>query len=79
MIRFSEHALLKLRHRHISRRRVEETIISPDYVAQGQSGRNIAYKKIEKLYLKVIFKKENGDIIVITQHWQEHIRSTTQK
>jgi hypothetical protein len=34
----------------------------------------IAYKKFDKLYLKVVYKTENKDIIVITQHWTDKIK-----
>ena len=30
------------------------------------------YKKFDKLYLKVIYTKEENNIIVITQHWEEN-------
>jgi len=71
MIFFTSHALLKLRQRGISKFSVKETLKSPDYTLPSYSGRIIAYKKFDKLYLKVVYKIENGNIIVITQHWEE--------
>lgn len=69
MIIFSHHALLKLQQRGIKSELVEKTIESPDSVMQTYQDRQAAFKKFGKLYLKVVFKKENKNIIVITQHW----------
>jgi len=71
MIIFTRHALLKLRQRGISKVAVKETLKLPDYKLPSYSGRMIAYKKFDKLYLKVVYKVEDDDIIVITQHWEE--------
>jgi hypothetical protein len=74
MIIFTHHALLKLSQRGISKMRVIKTLKSPDYKFPSYSGRIIAYKKFDKLYLKVVYKIEDGNIIVITQHWEEKPR-----
>lgn len=69
MIIFTNHALLKLKQRRISKTAVRETLKSPTHRAVSYSGRLIAYKKFDKLYLKVIYKIEEGDTVVVTQHW----------
>jgi hypothetical protein len=71
MIIFTNHALLKLEQRGILKSSVIKTLKSPDYKTSGYSGRMIAYKKFDKLYLKVVYKIEDNNIIVITQHWTE--------
>jgi len=71
MIIFTRHALLKLKQRAISKTAVSETLKSPDYKFPSYSGRIISYKKFDKLYLKVVYKIEDDNIIVITQHWEE--------
>lgn len=71
---FSRHSLLKLGHRNISRGKVVQTLESPDYILPSYSDRMRAYKKFGKLYLKVIFKREKGDVLVITQHWEEKFK-----
>ena len=71
MIIFTRHSLLKLEHRGISRLAVKKVLKSPDYKFSSYSNRRIAYKKIDRLYLKVVYKIEEGNIIVITQHWEE--------
>ena len=71
MIIFTNHALLKLKQRGISKAAVRETLKSPDYKFPSYSGRIIAYKKFDKPYLKVVYKIEEDNIIVITQLWEE--------
>ena len=68
---FSKHSLLKLGQRGISREKVMDTLERPDYILPSYSDRMKAYKKFGKLYLKVVFKREEGDIFVITQYWEE--------
>jgi SOS response regulatory protein OraA/RecX len=76
MIIFTKHALLKLKQRGISKETVAETLKFPDYTCNSYSERKIAYKKFDKLYLKVVYKIEDHDIIVITQYWTEKIKLT---
>ena len=71
MIIFTDHALLKLKQRGISKSAVKETLKSPDYKIPGYADRIVAYKKFDKMYLKVVYKIEEENIIVITQHWEE--------
>ncbi|MEK9135142.1 MAG: DUF4258 domain-containing protein [Patescibacteria group bacterium] len=71
MIIFTNHSLLKLKQRGISKIAVLGTLKFPDYKFSSYTERTIAYKKFDKLYLKVIYKIEDKDIIVITQHWEE--------
>lgn len=71
MIIFTNHALLKLKQRGISKEAVIKALKSPDYKFPSYSGRIIVYKKFDKLYLKVVYKMEGENIIVITQHWEE--------
>ena len=71
MIIFTRHALLKLKQRGVSKNATIKTLKSPDYKTRSYSERMIAYKKFDKLYLKVIYRIEEKNIIVITQHWEE--------
>lgn len=71
MIIFTQHALLKLKQRDISREMVAKTLNSFDHQFSTYGNREIRYKKFGGLYLKVVYKKEKGDIVVITQYWEE--------
>lgn len=73
MVIFTKHALLKLRQRRIPRVSVERTLRKPDFVRASTRERRIAYKKFRRLYLKVIYAEERGQMIVITQYWDEEL------
>jgi hypothetical protein len=51
MIIFTKHALLKLRQRKIPKEAVIKTLKFPEDTDSSYSGRMIAYKKFDKLYL----------------------------
>ncbi len=68
---FSTHSLLKLKQRSILKQKIIQTIKNPDIISPSLSNRKIAYKKFGKLYLKVVFIKENDIIVIITQYWDE--------
>ena len=71
MIIFTNHALLKLEQRGISKSTVTKTLRLPDYKVSSHSGKSIAYKKFNKLYLRVIYRIEGDNTIIITQYWEE--------
>ena len=71
---FTSHSLLKQKHRGISQVIVRKTLKLPDYQIKGYSNRLIAYKKFDKLYLKVIYKIESNYIIIITQYWVNKLK-----
>ena len=74
MIVFSRHSLLKLKQRDISSQLVKRALKSPDYRFSSYSDRKIIYKKFNKSYLRVIYKKEEKDIFVVTQYWTKRIK-----
>ena len=74
IIIFSNHSLLKLQQRIISQKLVTETLKNSDHISKSYSDREISYKKFGRLYLKVIFRREEKHIIVITQHWVKQIQ-----
>lgn len=74
MIIFTQHSLLKLKQRGISKLKVIETIKNPGYITKSYFNREIALKKFDKLYLKVVYKKEGENIIIITQYFISKIK-----
>ena len=74
MIFFTQHSLLKLKQRGISKDLVVETLKNPDYVFESYSDREMVFKKFRKLYLKVIYREKFGNISVITQYWTKIIK-----
>lgn len=75
MIIFTDHSLLKLRQRNIPKKLVIETVNNPDCEGRGHSERKACFKKFGKLFLKVVYKNEGGDIVIITQHWVAKINN----
>jgi len=73
MIIFTQHSLLKLNQRKISKNLVFETLKNPEHILKSYSNREICYKKFGQLHLKVVYKKEDGNIIVITQYWTKEV------
>lgn len=73
MILFSSHSEEKLGQRKITRLKVLEALQSPDKTVKTYGDRMAAFKKVGKLYLKVIYKQEGKNLIIITQHWVEKI------
>ncbi|MCG2689702.1 DUF4258 domain-containing protein [Candidatus Parcubacteria bacterium] len=74
MIIFTQHALLKLKQRRIKKDLVLETLKKPDKTLLSRNDRKIVLKKFGKLYLKVVFRQEQSNIVVITQHWVDDIK-----
>jgi hypothetical protein len=73
MIIFTVHSLLKLKQRKIPKRLVVEAVKNPDHACESHSNRKACFKKINELYLKVVYKNEANNTIVITQHWVKEI------
>lgn len=71
MVVFSDHVLRKMEQRQLKKEWVLAVLDKPDHVTQGYWGRTIAYKKIEKLYLAVVYTIEEGSFVVITTHWEK--------
>ena len=74
VVEYTEHALFRMRHRHILRARIEETIENPDFSFMIRAGRFAALKKYEDKFLKVIYERSNGKIIVVTVYWTKRMR-----
>ena len=74
MIEFTSHALRKITQRNLKKAWVRETIKNPEYVLSSYGNREIAYKKKGKLYLAVIFVREEGNLIVLTTYWDKRFK-----
>jgi len=69
IIDYTEHANFRMRHRKISRAEVEDAIRNSDFSFVTRFGRLAALKKYDDKFLKVIYKKSNNKITVITVYW----------
>lgn len=70
---FTDHSLLKLEHRHLTQDFVLRALEKAELVTSDAGNRQIAYKKVRKLYLKIVFRKENDKTIIITQYFTKKI------
>jgi len=57
--------------RRVSLVMVEETIFTPDASEEGHAGRRLAFRRFGSALLKVVYKVEDGDHIVISVIWEE--------
>ena len=71
---FSEHALLKIRQRVLSKEKILETIDSPHFVQPSYGGREEWYRDFGKNHLKVVIMKENNIVVVVTAHWIARVK-----
>ena len=71
MIELSDHAVRKMEQRHLKKEWVLQVLDKPDEQRESYGDRIIAYRKIGKLYLAVVYKKEGTQITVITAHWEK--------
>jgi len=65
-IRISAHARERMAKYEVSESLVREALERPGSVIEGHSGRRIAQKKLDGYVLRVVFKKENGALFVVT-------------
>ena len=66
---FTKHLIIKLGQRKINRQFVLETIRNPVLIRPTYGLREELYRKFGKLFMKVIIKKRQEHIIVLTAHW----------
>lgn len=71
MIEFTLHAGRKIKQRNLRKAWIREALKKPEFVIPSYGNRKIAYKKIGKLYLAVVFVKENKNLVVVTAHWEK--------
>lgn len=71
MIEFSDHVLRKMEQRKLHKEWILQVLNKPEQEKESYGDRTIAYRKIGKLYLAVVFKKEGTQITVITAHWEK--------
>ena len=65
---FSRHAKLKIVQRKIPIRAVIAVVRFPEFKTRGYNLSEELYKKFRNIYLKVVIKRKQDRIIVITAH-----------
>ncbi|MEK7479841.1 MAG: hypothetical protein AAB665_00980 [Patescibacteria group bacterium] len=70
---FTNHALLKMGRRHLSRNIVADAVRFPEVIRESWGGRKEYYRRYGGIHLKVIVKRERAVILVLTAHWIAHV------
>jgi len=65
-IRITRHALGRMRSYGISEELIEEAMKKPDSMVDGEKGRKIAQKRINRHVLRIIYEEWEDEKIVIT-------------
>lgn len=65
-IRFSRHARRQMKWRKIAQGETETAVNNPDRLEDTQKGRKNAFKTTQGRLLKITYKTEGDDVIVIT-------------
>ena len=65
-IKYSDHIKRRMVRRKISRKQVEYTIESPDYVDFDQYGHERAHKRFGNRIIRVVYAETNSGISLIT-------------
>lgn len=76
MIEFTRHANRKIKQRNLKKAWVRETLKNSEFVIPSYGERKVAYKKIGKLYLAVVFVEEDKNLVVLTAHWEKGFKPT---
>jgi acyl-CoA thioesterase FadM len=63
---YSRHARRQMKWRKISEDDIENVVNNPDYFEYSAQGRINAFKKVQGRLLKITYKPEENEIIVIT-------------
>ncbi|MFX0099480.1 MAG: DUF4258 domain-containing protein [Candidatus Hodarchaeota archaeon] len=66
VVRFTQHALERMKNRDISRKDVLDTINSPDRILKDAVGNDISQRVIGGYLIRVFHRKANGDILILT-------------
>lgn len=67
----TDHARQRMEERDITEEMVANAIQRPEMVLPSFRGRELARKEIGGKTLEVVFKRELGEILVITVYWLE--------
>lgn len=65
-VRYDRHARRRMKERGVTEGEADTVIKEPDYVEQSVKGRTNAYKFIGGRFLRVTFKEESENILVVT-------------
>lgn len=68
-IKFSDHVIIQLKERHISKIRVKEAVESPDVILSSFKSRQLRQKEFGGNILEVVTVTEGSRITIITAYY----------
>jgi len=74
LIRLTKHALERIKSRNISFVEIREAVMRPDVTFKDKYGNTIAQKQSNDKILRVVYRKKENDIIIITAYKTSKIR-----
>ena len=79
IVEITNHARRKIKQRNLREDWVRKTVEKPDFVRKSYGNRQLAYRRIGKLYLKVVFVQEGQTIVVLTSHFEKGVKLSSWK
>ena len=70
-IKYTSHAMERMKLRQITDKMVEETIFNPEKISEGYSNRKLAYRTYKEGLLKIVYTEKQNEIIVISTIWEK--------
>jgi hypothetical protein len=67
----THHARERMALRGITEETIEEVIFTPDWSEAGPANRVLAFKHLPRGLLKVVYRVEDGDHIVVSAIWED--------
>lgn len=68
-IKFSDHVIIQLKERHISKIRVKETVKNPDKILSSFKNRRLRQKSFGGNILEVVTVTEGSRITIVTAYY----------
>ena len=66
---YTKHAQTRMEQRNLTKSQIEETVLEPDRLLLGLERRKLAQKEFSGYTLEVVYKQEEGRIVVLTAYW----------
>ena len=70
---YTKHAHIRITQRGLSKKQIEHTIVHSGKIMSSFKSRFIAQKVFGTKTLEVIYKKVNGEIVIITAYWLKEV------
>ncbi|MEO0093793.1 MAG: DUF4258 domain-containing protein [candidate division WOR-3 bacterium] len=66
---YTHHAKMRLEIRGITEEMVAKTLSEPDEAGKGYKNRNLVFRTFPQGRIKVVYKVENEEIVIISVMW----------